>query len=139
MRVPSPSLRIPGPRARRTFGWAAAAWAAGIAVLSHLPYPPDPGPVFPLKDKLAHGILYAVLGALAAPAASGRIRRPVALVLFAAAVGIGYGMIDEFHQSFIPQRSVEIADLLADLLGGLAGGIVAVSWMQPKRNPEKAE
>ena len=32
-----------------------------------------------------------------------------------------YGMLDEFHQSFIPGRSMEFFDWLADFLGAAAG------------------
>jgi VanZ family protein len=35
-----------------------------------------------------------------------------------------YGVSDEFHQYFVPGRSVEALDVLADALGGLLG-----AWM----------
>jgi VanZ family protein len=38
-------------------------------------------------------------------------------MLFAIAIGILYGMSDEFHQSFVPGRSDNIPDLAADAIG----------------------
>jgi VanZ family protein len=32
-----------------------------------------------------------------------------------------YGISDEFHQYFVPGRSVDVYDVLADALGGLLG------------------
>ena len=40
-----------------------------------------------------------------------------------------YGMTDEFHQSFIPQRSVSGLDLLADLVGAM---LVCGIWLRSK-------
>ena len=39
-----------------------------------------------------------------------------------------YGASDEFHQSFVPGRHVEIADWLADTLGGGVGA--AAVWLK---------
>jgi VanZ family protein len=38
-------------------------------------------------------------------------------MLFAIAIGVLYGMSDEFHQLFVPGRSANIPDLVADALG----------------------
>jgi len=38
-----------------------------------------------------------------------------------------YGMSDEFHQSFIPGRSVSVIDLLADLVGSI---LVCTIWLR---------
>ena len=121
IRPPSPTTGF-APRTRRIAGWAALGWAAAMAWLTRLPTPPDPGPNFPGKDKLIHATLYAVLGALTAVAISGRLRRPWPLVIATAAVALAYGCIDEIHQSFVPGRVADIADVAADLVGGLVGG-----------------
>lgn len=70
-------------------------------------------------DKTAHMILYALFGFLLyltlknSPYPSFRYHA----MLFAIAIGILYGMSDEFHQSFVPGRSATIPDLVADGLG----------------------
>ena len=70
-------------------------------------------------DKVAHMILYALFGFLLyftlenSPYPSFRDHA----MLFAIAIGILYGMSDEFHQSFVPGRSANIPDLAADGLG----------------------
>ena len=38
---------------------------------------------------------------------------------------IGYGLLDEFHQSFVPGRSSTLADVGLDALGALVGVLVA--------------
>lgn len=70
-------------------------------------------------DKTAHMIEYALFGFLLyltlknSPYPSFSAHA----MLFAIAIGILYGMSDEFHQSFVPGRSANIPDLVADGLG----------------------
>jgi VanZ family protein len=45
------------------------------------------------------------------------------IVLFSILFGIIYGLTDEFHQAFIPGRSVSGMDLFIDSLGSLTGSI----------------
>ncbi len=40
-------------------------------------------------------------------------------------VAIGYGLLDEFHQSFVPGRSSTLADVGLDAMGALVGVLVA--------------
>ena len=115
---------LSSPRARATAGWAAVAWAAGIALLSHLPEPPAPGPEFPLKDKVGHLLLYAVLGFLSAAAAARPGRRRRTVLAIAVVVAAVYGIVDEVHQSFVPERAFELADIAADVLGGFLGAAI---------------
>jgi VanZ family protein len=67
------------------------------------------GSYFP-ADKLVHGVVYGILGSLGALA---MIYRPWLNWV----ICVIYGMSDEFHQSFIPGRSVEAMDVLADAVG----------------------
>jgi VanZ family protein len=39
-----------------------------------------------------------------------------------------YGASDEWHQSFVPGRMVEVADWLADSIGGVIGAVVAARF-----------
>jgi VanZ family protein len=79
----------------------------------------------PNFDKVEHLGAYGVLGALAfrAFAAFGAPARR-AFVL-ASVAGALYGMSDEFHQIFTPNRTADIFDALAD---GTGSGLGAVAW-----------
>jgi VanZ family protein len=65
-----------------------------------------------------------VLGALVRGAFGVRLRPWVGLSL-AIAVGTAYGASDEWHQSFVPNRSSDSGDLAADAVGAAAGAAVA--------------
>jgi VanZ family protein len=106
-----------------------------IFFLSHLPgdslyMPPIPG-----FDKIAHMAIYAVLAATVLYAfyaflprlKSGRTVLPFLLTI---SICILYGIGDEFHQSFIPDRSVSFADVVADTMGAAA---VCAAWFFWKR------
>ena len=51
------------------------------------------------------------------------------------AIGIIYGVSDEWHQSFVPGRNPSAADLLADAMGVLMG-YAFTYWLLPKLNLE---
>jgi VanZ family protein len=75
--------------------------------------------LIPISDKVAHLILYAVLGAaLAWGRVSGQSRLPHLLFI---GIGALYGLSDEWHQSFVPGRQPSAADLAADLVGVILG------------------
>lgn len=106
---------------------ACAAYCAGIFWISSQPKPlgVNESPFYG-SDKIAH---MAVYGGLAALVSVGlRRSRPNITpraqfwipVLFAAA----YGVTDEIHQYFVPERSFEFADMLANALGALAAQAV---------------
>jgi VanZ family protein len=96
-------------------------WAIGIFLLSSLSHPPTPGPVFPMKDKVGHWILYSVLGWLVARALRHGHNLPLPKTIFLAIVlTSAYGASDEWHQFFVPYRSCEVFDWLADTLGASA-------------------
>jgi len=83
-------------------------------------------PSFPGSDKVAHLIAYGVLGATIffAFRPSTRCSSPCKYMMFAVLVSLIYGILDEFHQSFIPGREVSAGDVLADLTGGIAGVLI---------------
>lgn len=73
-----------------------------------------------LVRKLAHGCLYAVLGALtlAAFLVDQPPRRAYPAALTVAALR---GVLDEVHQLFVPGRSCELRDMAVDALGAAIG------------------
>jgi VanZ family protein len=100
------------------------AWAAFLFRLSAVPGAQIPAMPVSYADKIVHVVLYGILGALCFWA----LRRSTGLsrsraVVFAALVGLGYGVSDELHQTFVPGRSAEGFDLLADLVGASAGAL----------------
>jgi VanZ family protein len=96
-------------------------WAALIFGLSSMTHPPSPGPQFPLKDKVGHWMLYCVFGWLISRALRGlyKLSLPKTFVL-AILIGSAYGVTDEFHQRFVPNRTCDVMDWLADTLGASA-------------------
>ena len=92
-----------------------------IFYLSHQPGDAIHLPQFPGIDKLAHAFAYGCLAGTflysLQPYNHGSNRTVIAVVvvLFCITWGIG----DEFHQSFIPGRSVSYWDVVADGVGAL--------------------
>ena len=82
------------------------------------------------SDKLLHFAAYAVLSVLVIWATTrGRWRLVTGRVVLAAALACTlYGITDEFHQRFVPNRNADPADVLADALGGLAAGGAVWAW-----------
>jgi VanZ family protein len=104
----------------------AVAWAALIFWVSSKanPFPEVPRRLLE-QDKLLHAAAYAVLGALVRGALSGARLRPWMALGLAVAVGTAYGASDEWHQSFVPNRSSDPADLAADAIGAAMGAALA--------------
>jgi VanZ family protein len=117
--------------------WPALFWSLSIFGLSSIPgkaLPPLPG--WWNADKLVHGAIYAILGALCWRGARGtlpRARGPIHQVLAAGLLTTLYGISDEFHQSFTPDRSPDPFDVLADAVGGILGALVCVAIVARRR------
>jgi VanZ family protein len=102
-------------------------YMAAIFVVSSIP---DLGPLpAGVSDKSAHTVAYAGLGILLLFALTQG--RPARVTLRRAVIAVAlasvYGMSDEWHQSFVPGRSAEWADVLADVLGATLGVALAVA------------
>lgn len=105
--------------AERLRAWGpAVGWAAVLFMLSALPQL-GRAPTFPFSDKVAHLVLYAVLGAALAWGWSRAPRFVPHLLLLA--VGALYGLSDEWHQMYVPGRVPDVFDWLADVVGLLVG------------------
>ena len=99
----------------------AIAWAGVIFYLSSQSSIDTPA-LFPGQDKLFHMMAFGVLGFLFMGAmkttTSGYRIGQVWLVVILVVL---YGLLDEFHQYFVPGRTVEFYDALADATGALLG------------------
>ncbi len=98
-----------------------------IFLLSHTPGSELQLPVLPYSDKICHFLAYAALAAGYLFGFSPHYRRKFPLRVMALTVLFSfiYGCLDEYHQSFIPLRSPDAADIAADTVGALC---CAVFW-----------
>ena len=108
-----------------------AGWVALTLTLTSIP-DPGFGPSFPGADKIIHFGFYGVAGFLFVlwrrEIGTGAAMAVVWAAIFAALLGA----VDEYHQQWIPGRSMDLLDWVADFGGGTAGGIfsaVAVSML----------
>jgi VanZ family protein len=83
-----------------------------------------------LSDKHIHFALYAGLAAVSGRALARGQWRQLTLVsaLGATAIASAYGVFDEFHQTWVPGRMFEIADMIVDTLGALAASAALWAW-----------
>jgi VanZ family protein len=75
---------------------------------------------------VGHLVLYGVLGlllclALRAPGTQARGRS----ALLALAIAATYGIVDEWHQQWIPSRTPSVWDWVADAIGASLGALTA--------------
>jgi len=113
----------------------AIAWALLIFISSSIPGRVFPDVSIPHVDKVVHFCYYFGLAFFVAHALQFQWRFPglsrfsLPLSFLLATV---YGVLDEMHQLFVPQRSFELPDLVADMSGALAA--VLTLWiLQRKR------
>lgn len=100
-------------------------WAAVLFYLSSMTFDDGP-PLVNINDKVAHGILFGILGATLGWAREyGRMAWPHLLFLL---LGFLYALSDEFHQRFVPGRTPSLADAAADLAGLVVGYVLALRW-----------
>lgn len=111
-----------------------------IHFCSSLPGTPGSGGVLPGIPSALHNLLhipaYALLAAswqLALPA-----RRSGRALLLVGLLTVGYGVVDEWHQSFVPGRECSAADLLRDAIGA-AVGIFAMHLITGRHRPSGPE
>ena len=106
-------------------------WAGVILFGTSLPQ--EAVPVQTAKiDKVLHFSIYTVFAYLLTWQLAVNNKRWVA-VLVAVVVSIAFGAADEWHQQFIPGRSMELADWLADSLGACLGAIACALTLGRKR------
>ncbi len=105
-------------------------WMGVIFYMSGMKGDDIPG-LFPRQDIVFHFLIYACLAWHFGRAVF--FEKPrigfFKIVCLCAVFGLLYGISDEFHQSFVSERSSTAFDVLIDTIGSLAGG-VAVRWLR---------
>ena len=109
-------------------------YAGTIFYLSSLSSPPTPE----VNDKLSHMGEYALLTLLLLWAIHTSFafrlseRTILGLAIF---LSVSYGLLDEFHQAFVPGRDVSLGDVAADALGAI---VVSLVWIIVRRGLSSA-
>ncbi len=100
---------------------------AVIFFVSSLSDPTIPSGV---SDVSLHGASYFGLTLLLIRALARSRWSGVTLVTLAAAwaIAVLYGVTDEWHQSFVPNRHAEFRDVAADAIGALAAAVAVGAW-----------
>ncbi len=92
----------------------ALGWAMALVTLGGIPNLHGPASSLPL-DKVAHFLLYGVLGALTAWGWRRARERPALGLMLTLALTVG--VLDEIHQLSVPGRTGDVRDWLADAAG----------------------
>jgi len=101
-----------------------AAWVVLTLTLTSIPNPRF-GPTFGGADKVAHFGFYGAAGFLFVLWRMESGKGAAVAVLCAAFFAALLGAVDEFHQQWVPGRSMEFFDWVADFTGGSAGAFCA--------------
>ena len=118
--------------------WWIPAVVYGVLIFwfSHQGQPPgvNLGP-----DYLLHFLAYGLLGLLVVVGITRglRVRMTCRMALWAWGIVLAYSLLDEFHQSFIPGRTADLADVFADGLGGLLA-VVSLALLQATVHPRRS-
>lgn len=93
-------------------------YGLGIIYLSSQSVPDEhiPSFIFRLNDKFLHGLEYGVLGILLYRAFRQFTHTAGSMALAILCVMV-FGISDEIHQWFVPQRQADVWDLIADTIG----------------------
>lgn len=113
---------------RNLYLFFVVAYMALLFAMSSIPNLKPPIPHFRWNDKVIHALAFGGLGGLLYGAfLHSQWRRPF---LWATFVALLFGITDEWHQSFVPNRHADLGDIAADGFGGLMGALIAIRWDQ---------
>lgn len=105
---------------------APVAVMAVIFALSSRSQLPDLTPGHDIQNIAGHFTVYAALGVTLALLFRAMGWGPLRVLFVAIVLATLYGVSDEFHQSFVPNRHVDAKDVLVDFLGATAGALAMV-------------
>jgi len=134
--MPNSHYPTPSPRLNFVYYWLPVIILCAIIFLQSSFTAPDVLPRWPLSDKFLHAGIYALLGALFCRAYSSLNawhRRPARFFIAGVVSATLYGLSDEWHQSFVPERSADAMDLLADAIGSVMGSFVYAFFIRSSR------
>ena len=120
---PDVSSSLP-PRRRRAL-WPIAI-AALVVVASHRSH--VAAPAINHIDKVAHFAVFGLLGTLIC-----RLGRSWRAAGWALLMVSAFGVLDEWHQSFVPGRSSEVGDWIADTSGAALAVTLYCGWAAYRR------
>lgn len=85
--------------------------------------------LFPFQDIAFHAFIYALLAFFFRRALKNTFLTLTfaKIIAFTVLFGLIYGVSDEFHQLFVPNRSADFFDILIDTVGSLTGSL-AFRW-----------
>jgi len=80
------------------------------------------------RDKVFHALAFGLGTVLLCRAlhCQAPARSPRQIALCSVLAALGYGVADELHQARVPQRTAEVADVVAD---GLGAALAAWGWL----------
>jgi len=92
-------------------------------------------PLFAYDDKVIHFAVYAFLALLAARdlKAEKPLWSPVKIKITAIFFASLFGLSDEIHQAFVPERCASALDILADFTGSIAGCLFYLKFLSRKQ------
>ena len=106
-------------------------WAVLIFVSSSIPGRNIPKINFPNADKVVHFAIFMVFCALTDRAIRFQNRIPFFSkhhLILSVVITVVYGLIDEGHQLFVPNRDANLMDLAADAVGASLYVVLFWSW-----------
>ena len=109
--------------------------AAVIFYVSSLEKIELPFEVISFNDLMFHAVAYFFFGLtlmLAAYPWNASLDYPMRAYIILSLIGVLYGLSDEIHQSFVPNRTCTISDFLADSFGVILA-LLATSWWAKRR------
>ena len=117
-------MKFDRPTLRLLVHWAPALFTMGVIwVLSSMSHPPVDVNSLPFRDRGAHFLSFGSVAFWVAHGTMATVPRAHAMrvVVFAVLAAALWGLLDEIHQCFVPDRSPDIIDLAADTLGAIVG------------------
>jgi len=101
------------------FQLPAIIWASAIFIQSSFSSISPPPIAGHYSDKVAHAVVFAILGYLTTRAFLNSSSRKLAdrAILWSVIACVLYGISDEIHQYFVPGRYTDVSDFLADSVG----------------------